>query len=54
MLGMGLALLGALGDLAESAIKRSVNVKDSGAIIPGHGGVLVEQPRTRGVGAVGA
>lgn len=40
MLGVGLALLGAMGDLAESAIKRSVNVKDSGTIIPGHGGVL--------------
>ncbi len=40
MLGMGLALLGAVGDLAESAIKRSVNVKDSGTIIPGHGGIL--------------
>lgn len=40
MLGVGLALLGALGDLAESAIKRSVHVKDSGTIIPGHGGVL--------------
>ena len=40
MLGVGLALLGAVGDLAESAIKRSVSVKDSGTIIPGHGGVL--------------
>jgi phosphatidate cytidylyltransferase len=40
MLGVGFALLGALGDLAESAIKRSVSVKDSGTIIPGHGGVL--------------
>ena len=40
ILGVGLALLGALGDLAESAIKRSVHVKDSGTIIPGHGGVL--------------
>lgn len=40
ILGVCLALLGALGDLAESAIKRSVNVKDSGTIIPGHGGVL--------------
>jgi phosphatidate cytidylyltransferase len=40
MLGVALALLGAMGDLAESAIKRSVHVKDSGTIIPGHGGVL--------------
>jgi phosphatidate cytidylyltransferase len=29
-----------LGDLAESAIKRSVSVKDSGSIIPGRGGIL--------------
>lgn len=40
ILGVGLALIGALGDLAESAIKRSVRIKDSGTIIPGHGGVL--------------
>ncbi len=40
ILGTVLALIGAVGDLAESAIKRSAQVKDSGSIIPGHGGVL--------------
>lgn len=40
ILGSLVALLGALGDLSESLIKRGFGVKDSGTIIPGHGGIL--------------
>ena len=39
LLGMLLSLLGNIGDLVESAIKRDAEIKDSGRIIPGHGGM---------------
>ena len=39
-LGLALALCGQLGDLVESLLKRSLNAKDSGVFLPGHGGVF--------------
>lgn len=39
-LGLGVAALGIAGDLDESLIKRWAGVKDSGALFPGHGGML--------------
>jgi phosphatidate cytidylyltransferase len=40
LLAVGLSIAGQLGDLTESAIKRRFRVKDSGDIIPGHGGLM--------------
>jgi phosphatidate cytidylyltransferase len=40
LVGAGAALLGPLGDLSESMLKRASGVKDSGKVLPGHGGLL--------------
>ena len=40
LLGFCLSILAILGDLVESSIKRRSHSKDSGSVLPGHGGIL--------------
>ena len=39
-LGLVVVVMGTLGDLVESLMKRTLGVKDSGNVLPGHGGML--------------
>ena len=53
VLGIVVAIAGPLGDLFESSVKRDMEVKDSGRLLAGHGGMLdrLDAPLFAGVAA---
>ena len=40
LIGVVVAIVGPIGDLAVSVVKRALDIKDMGYILPGHGGVM--------------